>query len=333
MTDRMELLKNWLAQLFPETSYRLYRLSGDASFRQYFRLSLPDQSFIVMDAPPDKEDCRHFANLAKAIKAQGLRVPHVFHADFANGFLVLSDFGDDQLFNQLNAKTADQLYRKAIKDLLMWQQVVLPKNLPVPCFDQSLYQYEFDLFLEWFLPKYCKVRLTTSDHKALNTVFQTLISCLEMQPQVFVHRDYHSRNLMVCDDGLLGILDFQDAVQGPITYDLVSLLKDCYIDWPQDSVVAWSQYYYNLHKHADLKNTSFEQFQQWFEWAGLQRHIKCLGIFSRLAFRDQKMGYLEAMPRVLQYVFQACAKYDEFKWFSSFLKKVLSEVSIGTISE
>ena len=314
----LDLLNNWLNQ--SHASYELLPLSGDASFRRYFRLKTPDQSYIVMDAPPEKENAHYFSTLARAIESQGVRVPHVFAEDQENGFLLLSDFGDTQLLNVLDDDSVDGWYRNAIKTLVQWQSVDVSTQIALPDFNEKLYRYEFNLLFEWFLPKYCQVEISNNEKLQLESCFQLLMQSALNQPRVFVHRDYHSRNLMVCDDGELGFLDFQDAVIGPITYDLVSLLKDCYVVWDVEKVNAWARFYFDIYADTHLQGVSFDTFLRWFDWMGLQRHLKCLGIFSRLAFRDGKKGYLEDIPRVFDYVIGVCEKYNDF----SSLKEILS---------
>lgn len=229
MKDRRLLLEDWLKQKGNEYQGVITPLSGDASFRRYFRLETANINYVVMDAPPEKENAHYFAQLARLFEGQGIRVPHVYAEDVPLGFLILSDFGDRQLLGELNEQTADTLYLQAIKTLIQWQEMVIPADISMPTFDNRLYQYELSLFVDWFLPKYCGVNISSVEKKQFTDCYQQLINVAMAQPQVLVHRDYHSRNLMLCDDGELGVLDFQDAVWGPITYDLVSLLRDCYV--------------------------------------------------------------------------------------------------------
>ena len=325
MDDRHLLAEKWLKKFGKAYDGELALLSGDASFRRYFRLKTNEKSYILMDAPPTKEDAGHFAKLAHLFESQGMRIPHVFEKDEQQGFLLLSDFGDQQLFGCLTSVSVDRYYQQAIVLLCRWQSMGFSNTLAIPQFDDDLYQHELSLFFDWFLPKYCHVMMTDAEKKSFQDCYQLLVNDGKSQPQVLVHRDYHSRNLMVCDDGELGILDFQDAVWGPITYDLVSLLKDCYIAWDPNQIKQWVQFYMNHYDGDQLVDVSFETFLKWFHWAGLQRHIKCLGIFSRLAYRDHKKGYLQDIPRVLNYVLQVCGDHKELTWLYQFMKRVTHE--------
>lgn len=314
ISDREFQLSTWLASIFPDQALRLSPVAGDASFRRYFRVHMKENSLIAMDAPPEKESCAAFVNIAKAFEKSSVRFPVVRFSDQTQGFLLLTDFGDQQLWSLLNEKSVDALYGKAIQTLLSMQQFM---HLPtLPSFDDTLYWKEFDIFDQWYLGANLQKKLSDQDQKNLRAQYQLLIDSAKLQPQVFVHRDYHSRNLMLCADGELGILDFQDAVMGPITYDLVSLLRDCYIDWPRERVEAWAcDFYKKAHIAPD-----FDTFLKWFDWMGLQRHLKCLGIFSRLNFRDHKPGYLKDIPRVLAYARDICVRYPAL----SLLRELLS---------
>lgn len=318
--DRVCAMRDWLSCVFPEKSFSLVSLAGDASFRRYFRAHVGDESFVVMDAPPLKENCDPFIAITNAFKNSVARFPAIFASDLDRGFLLLSDFGDKQLLPLLNNESADALYHSAMDTLLHIQRCDFVLNYDVPHFDDALYWREFEILNTWYIKKNLNKNLSMDDEKKLKSAYQFLIDSFSAQPTVFVHRDYHSRNIMLCDDNQLGILDFQDAVWGTITYDLVSLLKDCYIAWPEEQVEKWVAYFYEqLKKENSINLPDFSTFMRWFDFAGLQRHLKCLGIFSRLHYRDHKKGYLKEIPRVLNYVMDVCEKYPELRGLESYL--------------
>ncbi|HLD84632.1 MAG TPA: phosphotransferase [Coxiellaceae bacterium] len=319
LLERQTLLSRWLSDCFPEKNIAMVLLAGDASFRRYFRATIDAQSFVVMDAPPAHEDCTPFIAIANAFSASSVRLPHIHAMNLEQGFLLLSDFGDQQFLSLLNSQTADALYRSAIDTLVTLQNTVPFPSLPA--FDAQLYWREFDIFLTWYVKKNLGKNLSDSQESQLRAHYQWLIDSAEQQPQVFVHRDYHSRNLMMCADNQLGILDFQDAVRGPVTYDLVSLLRDCYVAWPNEKVTNWVNYFYEKLRHEKTPlSADFDTFLRWFDWMGLQRHLKCLGIFSRLYFRDNKNGYLKDIPRVLHYALSVCDRYSELSALGAWLR-------------
>lgn len=317
---RLVKMRAWLSSFFPSQDIVVSPVAGDASFRRYFRATVNQQAirktFIVMDAPPEKEQCDAFIAIAMAFKNSSARFPEIIASDLAQGFLLLSDFGDQQLLPLLNPQSADQLYRTAINELIVMQQCKSVPNYELPHFDNALFWREFEILETWYIKKNLKKTVSDADEKELKGLYQLLIDSAHAQSQVFVHRDYHARNIMLCEDKQLGILDFQDAVMGPITYDLVSLLRDCYIAWPQVETESWVAYFY---KQANV-SVDFETFLRWFDWMGLQRHLKCLGIFSRLYFRDGKEGYLKEIPRVLNYVEKVCDRYPELQALKRFVK-------------
>lgn len=314
---RSAVMQEWLSGIFQAQSFSIAAITGDASFRRYYRLRVNAQSFIVMDAPPDKENCRPFVAIASAFQQSTVRFPTVLSADFSNGFLLLSDFGDQQLLPLLNAQSVDLHYQSAMDLLLPIQQCNAVPNYTLPYFDDALFWREFDIFYTWYIQKNKGYSLSSAELSVLKNQYQQLIHSALSQPRVFVHRDYHSRNIMLCEDHQLGILDFQDAVMGPVTYDLVSLLKDCYIAWSDEKISAWVFYFYQ--QSPALQSVDFHTVMRWFDWMGLQRHLKCLGIFSRLHYRDHKDHYLKEIPRVLQYAMRVCDQYPEL----SLLKKYL----------
>ena len=311
-------IQNWLKSILPSPTFEFSSASSDASFRRYFRVIQNQQSWIVMDAPPDLEDTTSFVQIASFLYSDGINVPKIFAQDKEQGFLLLTDFGNTPYLQQLNEQSADRLYRVAI-DSLIAIQLAPSENIDLPIYDSARLQQEMALFPEWFLQKH----MTIQSPDFIETIYQLLITNALEQPQVIVHRDYHSRNLMICDDGSAGIIDFQDAVIGPITYDLVSLLRDCYIAWPQDRIDHWLRYYYQQARtKVLLADISFEQFKRWFDLMGIQRHLKVLGIFCRLNYRDGKINYMNDLPLTLHYIKQVASHYPELAVLSDFLNQL-----------
>jgi hypothetical protein len=309
--DRLELLDDWLKAQFPGAAYTLAPASADASFRRYFRIGLPERSLIVMDAPPEHEDCRPFIHVAQLFGQAGANVPQVLAQDLQQGFLLLSDLGSTTYLAAMNQDeaVADPLYRSAAAELIKIQLASRPGELPE--YDQALLLREMQLFPDWYVSKHLQTELSSSQTESLNAVFDRLLRNNLAQPKVYVHRDYHSRNLMVTDNGP-GVLDFQDAVYGPVTYDLVSLFKDAYISWDEERVLDWLIRYWEQARKAALPVAGdFAEFYRDFEWMGAQRHIKVLGIFARLYHRDGKDGYLKDMPLVMTYLRKTCERYSE----------------------
>lgn len=332
--DRRHALETWLAEVLPNSDFRLTTASADASFRRYFRVHRQDQTLIAMDAPSPQEDCRPFVIVAKLLQSAGLNVPQVLAQDISQGFLLLSDLGDTTYLSQLQAylqstsgdigravAPCSRLYEDATSALVRLQQATCKDALPA--YDAALLSREMQLFPDWYVAKHLGFSLSEADMSILAQTFALLNQNILAQTQVYVHRDYHSRNLMVCKDGSNpGILDFQDAVVGAITYDLVSLLKDAYIAWPEDVILDWAIRYWQKARDAGLQvPEDFAAFYRDFEWMGVQRHIKVLGIFARLYHRDGKDGYLNDMPLVLEYLYKACERYVELHPFYKLLQK------------
>lgn len=313
--DRLELLNDWVARLFPDSHVTLTPASADASFRRYFRLRFSDgrPARIVMDAPPDKEDCGPFIQVAGLLANAGINAPRVLKADTAQGFLLLTDLGEVTYLRELQTRPeqADDLYRDAITALVRMQTRVHMSRLHV--YDRALLLREMALYWEWYAPRHRTRPLDDKQLQVVASACEVLIANQLAQQRVFVHRDYHSRNLMLCPDENPGVLDFQDAVAGPITYDLVSLLKDAYIEWEEERVLDWTIRYWEAARAAGLAlPDAFGDFYRDFEWMGLQRHLKVLGIFARLCHRDGKDGYLRDLPLVLAYVRRTCKRYQAF---------------------
>ena len=304
MSARSTLLKQWLDQ----QGYRDYQLSPaseDASFRSYLRLQTEERSLIVMDAPPDKEPCDQFILVADKLRAAGLSAPEIIARNLERGFLILTDFGNSDYLSQLGPATEATMYRDALSALQLMQTRIDADDLPP--YDSALLQREMDLFHDWFLGKLLGISLDSEQQAAWQSIKQRLVESALAQPRVFVHRDYHSRNLMRLEQGNPGILDFQDAVNGPLTYDLVSLLRDCYIAWPPPRVEQLALDYYEIARGSQLVDVEAAEFMRWFDLMGVQRHLKAIGIFSRLKIRDGKAGYLKDIPRTFEYVRQVSA--------------------------
>jgi len=315
--DRTQQLHLWLQQVLGQP-FTLTTASADASFRRYFRVHLPTQTLIAMDAPPPQEDCRPFVRVAEQLLAAGLNVPKIVAQDVEQGFLLLSDLGNETYLSQLNRDNAKTLYGDACQALINMQLATQPDALPP--YDAALLMRELQLFPEWYVGKHLGKTLSADQQAVVDKTFALLINNILQQPQVTVHRDYHSRNLMVTPDNNPGVLDFQDAVIGAITYDLVSLFKDAYIRWDEEDLMDWVVRYWQAAKKAGLPVTAdFGEFYKDFEWMGVQRHIKVLGIFARLYHRDGKDGYLKDMPLVMQYLQAACERYVELRPFLKLL--------------
>ncbi len=311
MQTRLEQLENWLKQVLADASFTLAPASADASFRRYFRVSLSTHTLIAMDAPPEHEDCEPFVRIAELFAKAGLNVPHVLEQDLKQGFLLLTDLGDRTFLNALSADNASDMYRDAYLALVKLQSA--SKHGVLPDYDEALLTREMMLFPDWYVTKHLVIELDADQKQVLQKTFDLLNRNILNQGQVYVHRDYHSRNLMVCDVNP-GVLDFQDAVYGPITYDLVSLLKDAYIAWPEEQMLDWAVRYWQAARKAQLPvPADFSEFYRDFEWMGAQRHIKILGIFARLYHRDGKENYLKDMPLVMDYLRRVCARYMELR--------------------
>jgi aminoglycoside/choline kinase family phosphotransferase len=320
MDERFDELQAWLQQVLQFKDYRLEPASSDASFRRYFRLWRGAQTVIVMDAPPQREDVARFVRVARAFAAAGVHVPEVLEENAAQGFLLLGDLGVRQYLPELSEATVDRLYADALVTLQRLQQQD-PHGAAFPLYDRALLERELDIFSTWFLQRHLQLSCSDEERAQLAAVFECLISNALEQPAVWVHRDYHSRNLMLTERNNPGVLDFQDAVVGPVTYDLVSLLRDCYIAWPPQRVAHWAtQYLRRIDTERAVAGVDLSQFLRWFDLMGMQRHLKAIGIFARLYHRDGKAGYLKDIPRTLDYVLQVSARYGEFAGFERWLQ-------------
>lgn len=322
MSQRLSQLKHWLEVTCGLPDAGLEPASEDASFRRYFRVRPRDAAttFVVMDAPPDKEDCRPFLRIAEAMRGTGVHVPVVHASDLAQGFLLLEDLGSRSYLDVLDPASVDALYGDALSALLRFQRGFPVAQLPP--YDRALLDREMQLFPDWLLARHLDLRPDPDERVVLQTTFDVLADTALEQPVVGVHRDYHSRNLMLVERANPGIIDFQDAVAGPVTYDLVSLLRDCYVAWPAARVWDWVAGY-----HADAVATGLvddidvQQFARWFDLMGVQRHLKAAGIFARLLHRDGKPGYIRDIPRTLGYIVEVSSRRDEVRALGELIER------------
>ena len=310
MSERSELLRTWLSEVLDTSNFEIRPASEDASFRSYHRVFLQGDTYIVMDAPPQHEDCKPFIDITGRLLSCDVKAPVIYHKSLEYGFLLLSDFGNELYLKNLNQESADELYKNAIKTLAKIQARGSIEGLNP--YDEKLLRTEMALFNDWLLAEHLQIKLTDMVNKKLQVVFDLLVKNALQQPRVFVHRDYHSRNLMLTEHNIPGVLDYQDAVLGPLSYDLVSLLKDCYIKWEPEQINAWVDYYLEQLAHQTGEfNIDKQQFQRWFDLMGVQRHLKASGIFTRLSHRDNKHGFLKDIPRTLSYIVDLGPAYPE----------------------
>jgi N-acetylmuramate 1-kinase len=317
---RFDALCAWLGRVLPAPMLSIEPASADASFRRYFRITLAAErsmtedgatvrTLIAMDAPPAHEDCRPFVAVARMLADARVHSPVVFAEALDEGFLLLSDLGTRLYLSALTEASAPGLYGDACAALIRWQ--LASKQGSLPPYDEAMLRRELDLFPDWYIARHVGVTLDPAQRDTLSNVFRRILDNNLAQARVYVHRDYHSRNLMVSDPNP-GVLDFQGAVYGPITYDLVSLLRDAYVDWDEALQIDWAARYWQRARAADLPvGPDFGAFWRDFEWMGVQRQLKVLGIFARLYHRDGKDAYLKEMPRVMRYLRDACSRYDE----------------------
>jgi aminoglycoside/choline kinase family phosphotransferase len=309
----MQKVKEYLAT----TAYKEYEItlaSADASFRKYYRLTNKKQTRILMDSSLEKESLAPFLAVTKKLQDAGVNVPHIYEQNLSLGYLIMEDFGNTLLLNVLDNNNYKEFYKKAIDSLVKMQNA---DTAELPLYDKKFLHFEMNLMQEWYLEKKLSLRLTQEQKQILTQALEQISNVVLSQPQgVFVHRDYHSRNIMLKDDNSLGIIDYQDAMNGALTYDLVSLLKDCYIAFDRESVVELVLYF----KKQINSSASDASFIKWFDFMGMQRHIKVLGVFSRLHLRDGKEGYLKDIPLTLKYTLQTAKMYEETKEFAAFLE-------------
>ena len=314
-TAREHVFTHWLqaqTPLFQLQPHSLRMASADASFRRYFRIDSADAagSRIIMDAPPDKEDNAAFVRIAALLREGGLRVPEVLHWDQENGFLLLSDLGAQTMMQSMDPQGPPPLarYQEAVDALIAWQLASRPGVLPA--YDEPLLRRELQLFPDWYITRHKGQTPTPAQDKVLQAAFDAIVTENLAWPQVFVHRDFMPRNLMYAPGEALGVLDFQDAVYGPITYDIASLMRDAFISWDEDFCLDVTVRYWDRARKAGLPvGDDFGQFYRGVEWMGLQRHLKVAGIFARLTLRDGKPKYLADAPRFINYIRATCARY------------------------
>lgn len=321
---RKSALTHWVSENTPTDLHpiELHSLSGDAGFRRYFRYQTPSQ-WLAVDAPPTTEDTAQFLAIARLIGQQGVRSPRIAAVDASQGFLLVEDMGDRLFFREVDANKADRFYQQALTTLLQLQQCQDDAAL-IPRYDRALLRRELEIFTEWFAGKLLGHSLDATEQHLLNELFIQLEDNALAQPQTFVHRDYHSRNLLLLDDSSLGVIDFQGALWGGVTYDLVSLLRDCYLRWPAERVTRWAlDYRARAISAGIIPAVSETEFLRWFDWLGLQRHIKVLGIFARLHLRDGKAGYLNDLPLVIRYTLEVAEQYPHLQTFADWFKKTL----------
>lgn len=301
--QREQLIETWLEQIFQKQAFEIHFLAGDASFRRYARIVQANKTYMLMDAPPEKEDCGPFVTIAAYLDQHGARVPHIVAQDLTQGFLLLEDFGDQLLSTVLNAETVDAYYLQAFKQIIQLQTIAINPEI-FPAYSAEKLMTEMRLLDDWMLPALGVIATDAQKHM-LTQSYAWIIQNLQAQPQVIVHRDYHSRNLMVLgDDADLGVIDFQDAVVGGDTYDLISIIRDAYVQWPVARVTQWIEQFYDLLPATAKQARDLAQFKVDVEVMSIQRHLKILGIFVRLFERDGKSGYLKDLPRVMWYVRQ-----------------------------
>jgi len=326
--QRFIQLQQWLEEKLEQPVHTIEPASSDASFRRYFRVISDQESLIAMDAPAPRENVNNFVSVATVFRNAGVHVPDIFAGDDRHGFLLLSDFGNCPYFDALAEANADELYADAFDVLFKIQSRITQQTTDLPVYDAGLLFRELAIFTEWFILALLGIKLSDEQQQMLEASFRKLVDSALEQPQVCVHRDFHCKNLMRLEANNPGVLDFQDALFGPLTYDLASLLRDCYICWPEQSVEAWIGEFYQRSLDAGVFSSgiSLDQYRRWFDRMAMQRHLKAIGIFSRLKIRDGKPGYLNDIPTTLRYVTDVCRKDDTFEELGEFLSQVVISV-------
>ncbi|WP_267530253.1 aminoglycoside phosphotransferase family protein [Acinetobacter oleivorans] len=320
-TQREQLIYTWLTSVLKNDQFKIAFLAGDASFRRYARIQLQNKTYMLMDAPPEKEDCVPFVTIDEFFAGHGVRVPQIVAKDLAQGFLLLEDFGDVLLSTLLNDETVDKYYEQSFKQLIQLQTIDGTNQFPAYSYEKLM--SEMQLLTDWMLPSLA-IQPTAEQKKTIDDAFDFLARAAVAQPQVIVHRDFHSRNLMKIENELeLGVIDFQDAVIGADTYDLISITRDAYVQWNAEHVYQWFRTFYDLLPESAKQNRSFEQFKRDADLMAIQRHIKILGIFVRLFERDGKSGYLKDLPRVMWYLLEESRGYAELEEFMVFMNNIV----------
>lgn len=339
--NREQAFKEWLSEKLPNMHYRVKNLNGDAGFRQYSRIhfidhSVDEKSYIAVNAPPEKSNNQAFVAIAKVLSTSDIIVPKVIHCDFVKGFFILSDLGNVLLSDVLNINNMVTYYQKSIDELIKISSINAEqiKNYSLPSYDSAFIQTELDIFTQWLLKEYLYIELNAEEDKQLQACFDICIQNALEQPYIFMHRDFHSRNLMITTNDKISVIDFQDAVKGPITYDIVSLLRDCYQRWPQNHITPLLEYF--IEKISNQLSLSYplQQWVQWFDLMGVQRHLKASGIFARLHLRDNKNGYLKDIPLTLAYIIDISKNYPQLTFLHSLLcEKILPALEAKTCEQ
>jgi aminoglycoside/choline kinase family phosphotransferase len=320
---RKQQLQTWINQHTDFECSSLEIVSGDASFRRYFRFVYQGQSIIAVDAPPETENTGQFIAVGQSYRKIGLKVPLIYAHDLEQGFFIQEDFGNRLFSELLTEDSCDLLYSKALDIIPLIQGCKSTENGPLPAFNEAFIDRELGIFSEWLLEKHLQLRLSDEEENMLTKMFDSVKKSCLSQPMVGMHRDYHCRNLMILNDDEIGVIDFQDAVLGPITYDAVSLLRDSYQDWPKFKVLEWLR---GFHAKYYVKH-SWTEFKMWFDCVGMQRHIKIAGIFARLSIRDNKSNFLSDIPHTLHYLIDEARQYPEYSEFANFVSdRVLPNV-------
>jgi len=313
----MNKIKEWLKT----TIYKDYEIeiaSADASFRQYYRLKKDNKTLILMDSSLEKDSLIPFLDVSKRLSKSHVNVAKILEQNLDDGYLIIQDFGNTHYLNILDNKNYMSLYEKAIDEIIKMQKADISK---LPIYDKKFLHFEMDLMKEWYLEKKLNIKLDSKEEEIIQNTLDTISNEVLKQPQdIFVHRDFHSRNIMLTNENEIGIIDYQDAMSGAVTYDLVSLLKDCYIEYPRENIEKLVL----MFRDKNSLNIDDDKFIKYFDFMGMQRHIKVLGIFSRLYLRDNKDGYLKDIPLTLKYVLQTSSRYDETREFSELLKRITS---------
>lgn len=320
---RLDALQRFAARHLGDDQVQPQPASADASFRSYWRVHSGGRSYILMNSPPDKEDAGPWLDVARRLRAAGLNAPEVFAADREAGYILMSDLGTRLYLPELHEASVDALYGDALAALARMQAHVDTDGLPD--YDHARLLTELELMPTWFLQRHLGLTPSCDNWDVIELAFDRLLHGALAQPRRFVHRDYHSRNLLLVEGANPGIIDFQDAVRGPLTYDLVSLLRDCYIAWPRERVLAWAESHRLALRAAGITDADASTWKRWFDWMGLQRHLKVLGIFCRLWYRDGKSGYLNDLPLVLRYTLAVADEYDELRPFAEWLRRMVGE--------
>ena len=323
LDPRATALAAWLRGVLPASSFGIEPASEDASFRRYFRVRAESRTWIAMDAPPPMEDCRAFVSVLGLLRGAGVHAPALHAADTERGFLLLDDLGSRCYLDVLDEGNAGVLYTDAFEALLDMQCHIGPGR--VARYGERMLRGEMDLFRQWFLARHLGIALEGALARGLEEAFDALVRICMEQPRVFVHRDYHSRNLMYMDEHNPGVLDFQDAVDGPLTYDLVSLLRDAYVRWPEERVAGWVDECHDRAAARGLAGPGRERFRRWFDLTGVQRHLKVAGIFARLWHRDGKARYLDDLPLTLEYLAEIAPRHPE----TAAVARVLEEFGVA----